>query len=154
MPQPNQIAKLREEVVADAAALVVPPKGTRTEAGLRHNIRVGIQYVEAWLGGQGAVPIYNLMEDAATAEISRTQIWQWLHHRATLEDGRVVTKALVEQLVGEELKRIRDEVGAERFDRGRFHDARELFERVATAEPMVEFLTLPTYDVLAATVCL
>src|SRR5262245_19102919 len=152
MPQPNQIAKLREEVVADAAALVETPKGTRTEAGLRHNIRVGIQYVEAWLGGQGAVPIYNLMEDAATAEISRTQIWQWLHHRATLEDGRVVTKALVEQLIGEELKRIRDEVGAERYYRGRFQEARELFESVATAEPMIEFLTLPAYDVLAATV--
>jgi malate synthase len=152
MPQPNQLGKLREDVVANAAALLEPPKGTRTEAGLRHNIRVGIQYVEAWLGGEGAVPIYNLMEDAATAEISRTQIWQWLHHRATLEDGRVVTKALVEQLVGEELKRIRDEVGAQRFDGGRFQDARELFERVATAEPMVEFLTLPAYDVLAATV--
>jgi len=152
MPKPNQLDRLREDVHVTEAMLVEPPKGTRTEQGLRHNIRVGIQYLEAWLGGQGAVPIYNLMEDAATAEISRTQIWQWLHHKAPLEDGRVVTKALVEQLMGEELKRIRDEVGAQRFDGGRFQDARELFERVATTEPLVEFLTLPAYDVLAATV--
>jgi malate synthase len=95
MPGPNQLDRKRNDVSASAAALVEPPHGTRTDAGLRHNIRVGIQYLEAWLGGQGAVPIYNLMEDAATAEISRTQIWQWIKHRATLDDGRTVTKALV-----------------------------------------------------------
>jgi malate synthase len=135
-------------VVADARKLVEPPVGTRTDTGLRHNIRVGIQYLEAWLGGQGAVPIYNLMEDAATAEISRTQIWQWLHHHATLDDGRTVTRPLVEQLIGEEFARVREEVGAERFGRGRFEDARALFTRVATTDELEEFLTLPAYDLL------
>jgi malate synthase len=148
MPAPNQLDRLREDVVADAKALLAPPSGTRTEAGLRHNIRVGIQYVEAWLGGLGAVPIYNLMEDAATAEISRTQIWQWLKHRATLDDGRTVTRPLVQQLVGEELLRVRQEVGPARFDNGRFGDARALFETVATSDQLQEFLTLPAYEML------
>ncbi len=148
MPAPNQIDRTRDDVVADARRLVEPPLGTRTDAGLRHNIRVGIQYLEAWLGGQGAVPIYNLMEDAATAEISRTQIWQWLAHRATLDDGRTVTRPLVEQLIGEEFARVRDEVGAARFGRGRFDEARALFTRVATSDELVEFLTLPAYDIL------
>ena len=148
MTTPNQLSRLREDVTVSAAALIEPPRGTRTEAGLRHNIRVGIQYLEAWLGGQGAVPIYNLMEDAATAEISRTQIWQWLKHRATLDDGRVVTRALVEQLIAEEFVRVREEVGAARFDRGRFPEARTLFEQVATSQELQDFLTLPAYDVL------
>jgi malate synthase len=148
MPEPNQVSRLREDVVANAAALLEAPSGTRTETGLRHNIRVGIQYVEAWLAGQGAVPIYNLMEDAATAEISRTQIWQLLNHRATLDDGRTVTRPLVEQLIGEELGRIRDEVGPARFDSGRFADARALFAQVATSDELQDFLTLPAYEIL------
>src|SRR5262249_24346290 len=105
-------------------------------------------YLEAWLGGQGAVPIYNLMEDAATAEISRTQIWQWLKHGATLDDGRVVTRALVQQSVGEEYERVRREVGGARFERGHFPEARKLFEEVATSDELVDFLTLPAYAVL------
>src|SRR5437867_3931390 len=145
MPGPNQLDRMREDVSASAAALVEPPRGTRTDEGLRHNIRVGIQYLEAWLGGQGAVPIYNLMEDAATAEISRTQIWQWIRHQATLDDGRTVTKALVEQCIGEEYDRVRREVGAARFDRGHFPEARKLFEEVATSDELQEFLTLPAY---------
>jgi len=148
MPQPNQIDRRRDEVVADAAKLVEAPQGTRTDAGLRHNIRVGIQYLEAWLGGQGAVPIYNLMEDAATAEISRTQIWQWLKHGATLDDGTRVTRQLVAQRVGEEYDRVREEVGAARFDGGHFPEARRLFEQVATSNDLEEFLTIPAYDVL------
>jgi malate synthase len=151
MPGPNQLHRLREDVVASAAALLEPPTGTRTETGLRHNIRVGIQYLEAWLGGQGAVPIYNLMEDAATAEISRTQIWQWVTHRAALDDGRTVTRPLVEQLIAEELIRVREEVGAARFDRGRFEAARTLFAEVATSSQLQEFLTIPAYDVLETT---
>jgi malate synthase len=151
MPGPNQLDRLRDDVRVTAADLIEPPRGTRTDAGLRHNIRVGLQYLEAWLGGQGAVPIYNLMEDAATAEISRTQIWQWLHHRAALDDGRVVTRALVEQCIGEEFNRVRDEVGAARFDRGRFPAARALFERVALSDTLEEFLTLPAYDILVTT---
>jgi len=150
MPGPNQVDRLREDVAATAAALLEAPSGTRTDAGLRHNIRVGVQYLEAWLGGLGAVPIYNLMEDAATAEISRTQIWQWLKHRATLDDGRTVTKPLVEQLVAEEVLRVRDEVGPERFDGGRFDEARSLFEQVATSDELEEFLTIPAYEVLVA----
>ena len=148
MPRPNQLERMREDVHVTADDLVQPPSGTRTEAGLRHNIRVGIQYVEAWLEGQGAVPIYNLMEDAATAEISRTQIWQWLRHAATLDDGRAVTRPLVEQLVSEEFLRVSDEVGQSRFDRGRFDDARALFVRVATSEQLEDFLTIPAYEVL------
>jgi malate synthase len=148
MPAPNQIDRKRDDVSADAAKLVEPPTGTRTDGGLRHNIRVGIQYLEAWLGGQGAVPIYNLMEDAATAEISRTQIWQWLKHRASLDDGTPVTRELVAKRVEEEYARVRQEVGAARFDRGHFPAARKLFEQVATSENLEEFLTIPAYDVL------
>ena len=148
MPKPNQLDRLREDVAANAAVLLQPPSGTRTENGLRHNIRVGVQYLEAWLGGQGAVPIYNLMEDAATAEISRTQIWQWIKHRAALDDGRTVTRALVQQLIAEELVRVRDEVGAARFDGGQFEQARALFEAVATSDELEDFLTLPAYEIL------
>jgi len=151
MPAPNQIARARDDVVADARKLVEPPPGTRTEAGLRHNIRVGLQYVEAWLGGQGAVPIYNLMEDAATAEISRTQIWQWLAHKAALEDGRTVTRELVATCVNEEYARVREELGHARFDRGHFPEARRIFEQVATSAELQDFLTLPAYDILVKT---
>jgi malate synthase len=135
MPRPNQLDRLREDVVADAVALLAPPAGTRTEAGLRLNIRVGIQYLEAWLGGQGAVPIYNLMEDAATAEISRTQIWQWITHGAKLDDGRTITRPMVQQLIAEESV-------------GRNGQARALFETVATSAELTDFLTLPAYEVL------
>ena len=135
MPGPNQLTRMRDDVTASAAAMVEPPPGTRTEAGLRLNIRVAIRYLEAWLNGQGAVPIYNLMEDAATAEISRTQIWQWLHHKATLEDGRPVTRSFVKQAIAEE-------------SAGLSPEARALFEGVATSEELQDFLTLPAYDVL------
>jgi malate synthase len=148
MPGPNQISKRREDVNVTAAMLIEPATGTRTEAGLRHNIRVGVQYLEAWLRGMGCVPLYYLMEDAATAEISRTQVWQWLKHGATLEDGRPVTRELVRQCIDEEMRRIEQEIGASRFDVGRFPEARALFERVATSDPLEEFLTLPAYDVL------
>jgi malate synthase len=148
MPKPNQLDRLREDVSVTADNLLEPPTGTRTETGLRHNIRVGIQYLEAWLGGQGAVPIYNLMEDAATAEISRTQIWQWLKHRATLEDGRTVTHPLVETLVAEEFDRVREEIGSDRFERGKFDQARALLVQVATSGELQDFLTLPAYELL------
>ena len=137
MPKPNQLDRLREDVHVTEAMLVEPPKGTRTEQGLRHNIRVGIQYLEAWLGGQGAVPIYNLMEDAATAEISRTQIWQWIHHGAALDNGQQVTKELVSRVTNEEFG-------------GRFERARDIFVRVATTDELEEFLTLPAYNELVA----
>ncbi|MBA2635870.1 MAG: malate synthase A, partial [Sphingomonas sp.] len=144
----NQLDVARDDVRVAAADLLGVPAGPRTEAGLRLNVRVGVQYLEAWLGGSGAVPLYNLMEDAATAEISRTQIWQWLHHGAMLDDGRAVTPALVDQLLDEELAGVRQEIGARRYDGGRFADARALFRRVATETPLIEFLTLPAYEQL------
>jgi malate synthase len=150
MPTPNQLHRLREDVDITAANLIEPPSGTRTEAGLRLNIRVGIQYLEAWLGGLGCVPLYNLMEDAATAEISRTQLWQWLHHGAALDDGRKVTRELVQRLIPEELTRIRGEIGAKRFDEGHFNEARSIFEKVATADVLEDFLTIPAYQALVA----
>jgi malate synthase len=143
MPDAHQLFSGKQmEAVITAADLLTRPEGTITEAGLRLNISVGIQYLEAWLAGSGAVPINNLMEDAATAEISRAQIWQWLHHRAALEDGRTVTLELVRDLMGQELEVLPG--GLERFQ-----PAAELFMEVATREPMVEFLTLPGYRELA-----
>ncbi len=151
MPGPNQIDKKREDVSVTAGDLLEPPEGTRTEAGLRHNVRVGVQYIEAWLKANGCVPLYSLMEDAATAEISRTQIWQWVKHRATLEDGEPVTKERVARVLDAELEGIRAEIGSARFDGGAFPAARELFFEVATSDELIEFLTLPAYERLLET---
>ncbi|MBK6915822.1 MAG: malate synthase A [Deltaproteobacteria bacterium] len=145
MPGPNQIGRGRDDVQLDAAALLQVPTGTRSEAGLRHNIRVGVQYLEAWLGGNGCVPLYDLMEDAATAEISRAQVWQWLRHGATLDGGERLTATRVRQVVDQEMATIRGEVGDARFASGRFGLARELFETVACDETLADFLTLPAY---------
>ncbi|MEO8610682.1 MAG: malate synthase A [Chloroflexota bacterium] len=146
MPQPNQIDKQRDDVQVSADDLLQVPTGAITENGVRGNIKVGIQYVEAWLGGNGCVPLYNLMEDAATAEISRTQIWQWLHHEAALDDGRPFTAALYEQFLSEELTAIRKEIGDVRYDGGHFPLASQIFSDMAQAEPFVDFLTLPAYE--------
>ena len=147
--KPNQIDRQRQDVSATAEQLIEVPKGSITEQGLRLNIRVGIQYLEAWLGGLGCVPLYNLMEDAATAEISRTQVWQWVHSpRGILEDGRRVTIALVRQMIQEELKRIREERGAERFDKGKFKEATALFDDLVASAELQEFLTLKAYELL------
>ncbi len=151
MPGPNQLGRLREDFTATAADLLAVPTGTRTEAGLRWNIRVGVQYLEAWLRGSGCVPLYNLMEDAATAEISRSQVWQWIRHRAALEDGRVVTAALFHDLLRQEMESVRREIGADTYDRGRFPDAIDLFARLSTSEELANFLTLPAYDLLTRT---
>jgi malate synthase len=149
--KPNQIDRLRDDVKATPAQLVEAPSGTLTEEGLRVNIRVGIQYLEAWLGGLGCVPLYNLMEDAATAEISRTQVWQWMHHpRGILEDGRKVTLELVRQLTREELARIRGERGEARFAAGHFSEATQLFDELVASQKLDEFLTLKAYDRLEA----
>ena len=147
MRTPNQIFVKREDVHVTEADLLRVPEGTRTEEGLRHSIRVSIQYLEAWMRGTGCVPLYNLMEDAATSEISRAQAWQWRHHHATLTNGKVVTEAYFRQLVDEELARIRQEVGEARFP-GRFKEARAVFEKMSTSEKFEEFLTLPAYDLL------
>ncbi len=146
----DQLDRTREEVRTSAKDLldVRVPGGTVTDAGLRTNIRVGIQYIESWLRGTGAAALYNLMEDAATAEIARSQIWQWVHHGTTLHEGPRVTRELVRRIADEELARIQREAGSA-FDAGRFADARQLFEYVALTEPFVEFLTIPAYDRIA-----
>jgi malate synthase len=148
MKSANQIHVKREDVSVTEEDLLRVPEGTRTEGGLRTNVRVGVQYLEAWLRGNGCVPLYNLMEDAATAEISRTQVWQWLHHRATLEDGRALTPARFRGVVDDELRELRSTLGAARYDSGRFAEARALFEEMSTSTTFSEFLTLPAYDEL------
>ncbi len=148
MPAANQVERQREDVNVSAADLLKPSAGDITEAGLRLNLKVGIQYLEAWLGGNGCVPLYNLMEDAATAEISRAQVWQWLHHKATLADGRPLTLALYGQLLEEEMDAIRSEVGDERFERGHFQRAMQLFDEMIRKDDFSEFLTLPAYQYL------
>ena len=145
----NQIDRQRDDVQVTEAQLLETPTGTITEEGLRTNIRVGVQYIEAWLGGLGCVPLYNLMEDAATAEISRTQVWQWVHNpRGVLADGRKVTLELFRKLMREELKRIRGERGETRFVNGRFGEASQLFEDLVANEQLEEFLTLKAYELL------
>ncbi|AID81818.1 malate synthase [Escherichia coli] len=146
----NQLEVMREQdapITADQ--LLAPCAGERTEEGMRANIRVAVQYIEAWISGNGCVPIYGLMEDAATAEISRTSIWQWIHHQKTLSNGKPVTKALFRQMLGEEMKVIASELGEERFSHGRFDDAARLMEQITTSDELIDFLTLPGYRLLA-----
>jgi malate synthase len=149
--RPNQMTRQRGDVSVSAAQLldVRVPGGAVTEQGLRNNLSVGIQYMESWLRGIGCVAIYNLMEDAATAEIARSQVWQWVHHGTRLDDGRAVTADLVRRVRDEELVRLREALGAEAFGAGRFTEAADLLERLVLAEPFVEFLTLPAYEHLA-----
>jgi malate synthase len=139
----NQLDVRREDVRATAEDLLRVPTGTRTYAGLCHNIRVGVQYLEAWLRGSGCVPLYNLMEDAATAEISRAQVWQWMRHQASLDDGRRVTPELFRRALDDEMAALGESAG-------RFADAKALFERLSTASSFEEFLTLPAYEMLTA----
>jgi malate synthase len=148
MPGPNQLTRLRDDVTVGEGDLLAVPAGTKTEAGLRWNLRVGVQYLEAWLRGVGCVPLYDLMEDAATAEISRTQVWQWLHHGAALEDGRRVTPALVRETLASEMATVRAEIGPGRFESGRFTDAIALFGSLILSPAFEEFLTLPAYELL------
>jgi malate synthase len=148
MPGPNQVARQREDGVTTAAELLAAPVGTITEGGVRTNLSVGVQYVEAWLGGLGCVPLYNLMEDAATAEISRAQLWQWLQGGAALADGRSITAELYDALLAEELAKIQTEVGADRYARGHFPAAVDLFMRMVKSARLDEFLTLPAYELL------
>jgi malate synthase A len=148
MKGPNQIDRKREDVQVTSRELLQVPQGTRTEAGLRHNLRVGVQYLEAWLAGNGCVPLYNLMEDAATAEISRTQVWQWLRHKATLEDGQPLDEERFRGILKEELANLRNALGAQRYDGGRFEEACSLFDRMSTSAELNDFLTLPAYDEL------
>lgn len=131
-----------------AADLLAPCDGPRSEHGMRHNIRVALQYIEAWISGNGCVPIYGLMEDAATAEISRASIWQWIQHGKTLDNGQVVTNELFRDYLKQEIEVVRSEVGESRFTQGRFTEAAELMERLTTSQELPNFLTIPGYDYL------
>lgn len=146
MPTPNQISKKLDDVQASAKDLLQVPTGTITEAGVRNNISVSLQYLASWLDGNGCVPIFNLMEDAATAEIARTQLWQWLHHSAKLDDGRVMSEALFEDIKAEELNKIRTQMGEINFNASRYDDATRLLEQLVLNENFAEFLTLSAYE--------
>jgi malate synthase len=148
MPSPNQIAtKKREDVKVTAADLLrFEPEQPITEKGLRLNINVAIQYIGAWLAGQGAVPIFNLMEDAATAEISRSQVWQWIRSpKGVLDDGRKVTRGMVATMIPEELAKILDLLGPA-YGEGRYDDAAGIFTSLVDNDTFIEFLTLPAYE--------
>jgi malate synthase len=148
--RPNQIERTREDVVPDATALadLAATPGRVTEAGLRSNVSIGFQYISFWLGGRGAVGLNNMMEDAATAEISRSQIWQWVRNGTELEDGTVVDRALVLRILDEETDRIRVEVGEETWEAGRPEETRRIFEEVALGEELPDFLTTVAYELL------
>ena len=146
MPAPNQIDRKREDVVANREALLRVHEGPITEKGFRQNVNVGILYLEAWLGGSGAVPLYNLMEDAATAEISRTQLWQWIHHAARLDDGREVTAELYRTIRDEELANIRERLDVTRH--GFVDAAARIFDDLILNPELQDFLTLPAYEQL------
>lgn len=145
MPQPNQLAKLREDVTTSARDLLEVHEGTRSEEGFRENIRVGVQYLEAWLRGRGAVPIYNMMEDAATAEISRAQIWQQVKYGLAFADGKKASPALFDTCLTEEMERVKREIGTESYAKGRFPEAIELFRALSLAPKFEDFLTVPAY---------
>jgi malate synthase len=149
MPQPNQIDQKIPDVNPTAAELLEKPEGDITMDGFRNNVSVGVQYLGAWLAGRGAVPIFGLMEDTATAEISRSQVWQWIHHpKGVLNDGTEVTEELFHEVLAEELEKIKDIVGEERYRNDEFGKAAELFDRISTDDNFVEFLTLPGYEYL------
>jgi len=145
MPTPNNLHRLREDVAVTAADLLQVPQGAITEGGLRNNIDVSIRYMAAWLGGNGCVPIHNLMEDAATAEISRAQLWQWVHHQSRLADGRAVTLGLVRSVTHEELDKIRAEVGGPAFAAGHYEHAARLVDELTARDRFETFLTLTAY---------
>ena len=132
-----------------ANELLEPCEGERTEQGMRHNIRVALQYIEAWISGNGCVPIYGLMEDAATAEISRASIWQWIQQGKTLDNGKVVSKDLFREYLKQEIDVVKTEVGDKRFTQGRFAEAADLMERITTSDELPNFLTIPGYDYLS-----
>jgi len=137
MKEPNQISRRRQDVQVEASDLLAVTEGKITEEGLRWNIDVGLQYLESWLRGSGCVPIYNLMEDAATAEICRSQVWQWVKHGASLSDGRPVTQDMVRRTIAEQRNKLKG---------SRMAEAAEIFERMMTSTDFAEFLTLKAYD--------
>lgn len=146
MPAPNQLGKLREDVNVGQKELLEVHRGARTEEGLRSNIRVAVRYIEEWLRGNGAAPLYNLMEDAATAEVSRTQVWQWVKYGAALEDGRKVTAQLVEETLADEMAKLKAALGEAAFKGGRFDEAIDIFRKLALSDELEAFLTIPAYE--------
>jgi malate synthase len=145
----NQLDVLRDrDPKTTAADLLAVPAGDRTEAGMRTNIRVSIQYIEAWISGTGCVPVYGLMEDAATVEISRASIWQWIQNGKQLSNGKTVTNALFREMLNEELQVVRGEVGDARYQDGKFREAAQMMDRLTTGDELVDFLTLPAYEAL------
>jgi malate synthase len=149
MPSANQVNNKREDVRVSEQDLLQVPEGSITESGLRNNISVAIQYLEAWLGGQGCVPINNLMEDAATAEIARAQLWQWVRHPGgVLNDGRRITQKLFRTVITEELEKIREQVGESRFKQGHYSLAARLLDEITSSDEFADFLTLVAYDYL------
>lgn len=145
MPQPNQLGVIPDGVLGTAASLLEVHEGTRSEEGFRENIRVGVQYLEAWLRGRGAVPIYNMMEDAATAEISRAQIWQQVKFGLDFANGKKASPALFDTCLAEEMERVKGEIGPENYAKGRFPEAIELFRTLSLAPKFEDFLTVPAY---------
>lgn len=146
----NQIDFQSPQHEISAELLLKPCEGTHDEAGVRKNIRIALYYIEAWIQGHGCVPIYGLMEDAATAEISRANIWQWIHHGVTLDDSQTFTKELFHSWLYQELDTIKQEVGEARYAAGRFEETADLFYQLSTAEAFAAFLTLPSYGLLQA----
>ncbi|HET6350361.1 MAG TPA: malate synthase A [Candidatus Krumholzibacteria bacterium] len=148
MKTPNQISVTRDEVSIHQPDLLKVPQGEITEKGLRTNINVGVLYLESWLRGSGCVPLYNLMEDAATAEISRAQVWQWIRHGARLADGRVVTREMVYAVLDQEMARIRQSVGEDAYAAGRYETAAKLFSGMMTSDSFAEFMPSLAYELL------
>jgi malate synthase len=149
--EPNQVSKQRDDVSVEAAELLDAASAgdEYTDEGLRNDVNVGIQYISSWLRGNGAAAIFNMMEDAATAEISRSQVWQWVRHGVKLDTGEEVTAELVRRYEKEELEKIREQVGDEFFySQGRPDQSRELFDKVALSDEFEDFLTLSAYEVL------
>ena len=148
MPGPNQIDRKRDDVNVTASDLLRVPEGYITEVGIRQNVNVGISYIEAWLRGTGCVPLYNLMEDAATAEISRAQLWQCIKHKTVLDDSRVIDESFFQSILDEELANIQATIGKEKFANSAFVPAADLFKRMVAADNFEDFLTLPAYDMV------
>lgn len=150
METPNQVHRKREDVQVTADDLLEVPTGTITEEGLRMNCSVGVQYIASWLNGNGAAPINHLMEDAATAEISRTQVWQWIRHpEGRLEDGREINIELFKDVFAEEMMKLKEAVGEKEFRFGKFNEAADLFVELTLQDEFEEFLTLPGYTTLS-----
>jgi malate synthase len=149
MPGPNQLDRLREDVNVGAADLLRLPEGRITEHGVRNNVSAALRYLAAWLSGRGAVPIHHLMEDAATAEIARAQLWQWIRYpKGVLDDGRKVTLELFQRFLDEELEDARRELGELTLERYHFAEAAGLLQAIVAHERFDEFLTLPAYELL------